>query len=228
MADSASSACRNVFYNSGSLERFAARAAHNNNKQEHRNNVPQKQSTQAFLINTRTGHIVSQYAKFNRRPEPTCCISLTHTAAAVAWQCSGCATYVSPDMMKSYIHNCAQDGRSVGIACPKCQTQIADKLAARFCDDSGADMKMIAKRRRDRRKLATDSTRPHSAASRTSPNSLSSIRRCGCCHAYVEKVGGCNHVTCLCGYKICWLCGGEFTSGHFEREECQESSESIL
>lgn len=56
-------------------------------------------------------------------------------------------------------------------------------------------------------------------ASRKNRGSILTVaktRRCGKCHARVEKSGGCNHFTCHCGYQFCWLCGREYTSGHFD------------
>ncbi|XP_059279220.1 probable E3 ubiquitin-protein ligase ARI2 [Lycium ferocissimum] len=33
-------------------------------------------------------------------------------------------------------------------------------------------------------------------------------KHCPKCHKIVEKDGGCNLVTCMCGQPFCWLCGG--------------------
>lgn len=33
------------------------------------------------------------------------------------------------------------------------------------------------------------------------------LRKCGNCHAFVEKVYGCNYVNCKCGNFFCYLCG---------------------
>jgi hypothetical protein len=32
-------------------------------------------------------------------------------------------------------------------------------------------------------------------------------RECPSCHGRIEKNGGCNHMTCRCGFEICWKCG---------------------
>ena len=37
------------------------------------------------------------------------------------------------------------------------------------------------------------------------------IQRCPRCRTPVEKIGGCNHITCLCGCKFCWLCNADIT-----------------
>jgi len=42
------------------------------------------------------------------------------------------------------------------------------------------------------------------------------IQVCPRCKTKVEKVEGCNHMTCLfCRYEFCWICGGPYTRGHF-------------
>mmetsp|Transcript_29140 Transcript_29140/g.21678 ORF Transcript_29140/g.21678 Transcript_29140/m.21678 type:complete len:109 (-) Transcript_29140:373-699(-) len=44
------------------------------------------------------------------------------------------------------------------------------------------------------------------------------VSSCPKCDTVVEKVSGCNHMTCyFCGYQWCWLCGSTYTSGHFSK-----------
>jgi hypothetical protein len=42
--------------------------------------------------------------------------------------------------------------------------------------------------------------------------------RCSQCRNYIQKDGGCNHMTCRCGHEICWCCGADWvrkgTRGH--------------
>jgi len=41
------------------------------------------------------------------------------------------------------------------------------------------------------------------------------VKKCPKCKNFVEKNGGCNHVTCPgCGVHICWRCMGEFAAGY--------------
>lgn len=50
-------------------------------------------------------------------------------------------------------------------------------------------------------------------------------RRCPKCNAWIEKAGGCNHITCKCGSHICWRCMGHFTVGeiykHLNKARCK-------
>jgi predicted nucleotidyltransferase len=42
-------------------------------------------------------------------------------------------------------------------------------------------------------------------------------RQCPQCRTAIEKNSGCNHMTCShCQYQFCWLCGGKYTSKHFQ------------
>ena len=41
-------------------------------------------------------------------------------------------------------------------------------------------------------------------------------KRCPNCKAYIEKVDGCNHITCTyCYYEWCWICGNKYNYDHF-------------
>lgn len=42
------------------------------------------------------------------------------------------------------------------------------------------------------------------------------IKKCKKCKALVQKVSGCNHMTCkVCKYQWCWLCGSPYSDIHF-------------
>ncbi|KAF8289145.1 hypothetical protein DL93DRAFT_2123282 [Clavulina sp. PMI_390] len=38
------------------------------------------------------------------------------------------------------------------------------------------------------------------------------VRRCPQCRVFMEKIDGCNHMTCNCGAHVCWRCLGVFSS----------------
>ncbi|KAG7088603.1 hypothetical protein E1B28_012577 [Marasmius oreades] len=40
------------------------------------------------------------------------------------------------------------------------------------------------------------------------------VKRCPQCQVFIEKVTGCNHMSCKCGAHICWVCMRVFTDGH--------------
>lgn len=43
------------------------------------------------------------------------------------------------------------------------------------------------------------------------------IQRCPHCKIRIEKNEGCNHMTCsFCHYQWCWICGGRYSSSHFD------------
>lgn len=43
-------------------------------------------------------------------------------------------------------------------------------------------------------------------------------KKCPKCNYKIFKDGGCNHMTCKCGYEWCWLCSQKYTPAHYSRE----------
>jgi len=42
-------------------------------------------------------------------------------------------------------------------------------------------------------------------------------KKCPQCKTMIEKISGCNHMTCSnCKFEFCWLCGGRYSSSHFD------------
>jgi hypothetical protein len=44
----------------------------------------------------------------------------------------------------------------------------------------------------------------------------SNVKRCPDCRIFIEKVDGCNHMRCLCGAHVCWICRKSFNDGIYE------------
>ncbi len=48
------------------------------------------------------------------------------------------------------------------------------------------------------------------------------IKQCPKCLFKIEKIEGCNHMTCgLCGYQWCWLCMNQYNLDHYDRGKCK-------
>jgi len=51
--------------------------------------------------------------------------------------------------------------------------------------------------------------------------------RCPRCRRMIERIEGCNHMSCStevggCGYEFCWACGGPYDGGHFTDFGCPQ------
>ena len=54
-------------------------------------------------------------------------------------------------------------------------------------------------------------------------NSADFIIQCPNCKLFMEKDGGCNHLTCLyCKYEFCRLCNKKYDNGHFSGGKCNK------
>jgi hypothetical protein len=50
-------------------------------------------------------------------------------------------------------------------------------------------------------------------------------KACPKCQCYIEKNGGCNHMTCKsCKHEFCWLCNTDYKSDHFSTTSCTQYS----
>ena len=45
------------------------------------------------------------------------------------------------------------------------------------------------------------------------------VQRCPACRACCEKVDGCNHIYCPCGFQFCYACGSECDQDHYACEK---------
>lgn len=44
------------------------------------------------------------------------------------------------------------------------------------------------------------------------------MSNCPKCKTSVEKIAGCNHMTCqYCNFQWCWICGGTYTPNHYNK-----------
>lgn len=46
------------------------------------------------------------------------------------------------------------------------------------------------------------------------------VRQCEQCRRFIESEGGCNHMTCKCGYQFCFRCGEQWKLGACQAEKC--------
>ena len=42
------------------------------------------------------------------------------------------------------------------------------------------------------------------------------FKQCKQCFFVVERIDGCNHMVCNCGYQFCYNCGGYWNNGYHE------------
>ena len=48
------------------------------------------------------------------------------------------------------------------------------------------------------------------------------VKKCPQCGIIIEKINGCNHITCTqCGYQWCWLCNEKYNIMHFKEGKCK-------
>eukprot|EP00741_Cyanophora_paradoxa_P017865 tig00021035_g17254.t1 len=91
--------------------------------------------------------------------------------------------------------------RRPAVACPACRQPFCFVHAGAHI---GTDCKTYEKRERPNEAGVAVWQREHAT-------------RCRKCRSFVEKNGGCNHVTCRCGHSFCYLCGGDYSSRHFSK-----------
>jgi hypothetical protein len=50
-------------------------------------------------------------------------------------------------------------------------------------------------------------------------------KRCPNCRMFIQKDGGCNHITCECGHEFCFVCLADWENKHYD---CLEGMENRL
>lgn len=100
----------------------------------------------------------------------------------------------TPDCRQTYRR---QTSRPVDLVCPSC--------FARTCSSCGEDHKnMTCEEYRIYRDPEEQERLNNQLAVK------SGFKRCPRCAVWVEKISGCNHMSCKCGAHICWVCLGVF------------------
>ena len=101
----------------------------------------------------------------------------------------------TPDCQQIYRHS--REARI--LQCPSCFSSICSA-----CNE--AHEGMTCKERRDQKDSSLQDRLFNEWANQ---NGI----RCPNCQAVVEKISGCNHLTCRCGAHLCWRCGQIFEAG---------------
>ena len=97
---------------------------------------------------------------------------------------------------EGYVRGKDFDARKV--ACPLCKTQICFR-----CRDEWHG-------------YCTSCSRNQELKFNDWAREKDNIGYCPKCKTRVEKVEGCNHMTCyICSFQWCWQCGGTYTPDHF-------------
>ncbi|KAI6160791.1 hypothetical protein EDD17DRAFT_1875396 [Pisolithus thermaeus] len=89
----------------------------------------------------------------------------------------------------------------VSLRCPSCFSDVCSS-----CDESHDGLQCTEVRQRQ----AEEEERQNNAWIAAQGQR---VKRCPQCNVLIEKLEGCNHMTCKCGAHICWTCMGIFTSG---------------
>jgi hypothetical protein len=99
----------------------------------------------------------------------------------------------TPDCQQIYRHS----SETRILQCPSCFSRIC--LA---CDDESHEG-MTCQERRDQKNASVQDRLFNEWAEEHG-------KRCPECRSVIEKIDGCNHITCRCGAHICWKCGKTF------------------
>ncbi|KAJ7221709.1 hypothetical protein GGX14DRAFT_430758 [Mycena pura] len=102
----------------------------------------------------------------------------------------------TPDCSQVYRRNA-----SGAIICPSCFLKVCS-----LCDEEVHDGMSC-----EERQLHSD---PDEQERRNEEwAAANGTKRCPACSVWIEKIEGCNHMTCKCGAHICWICLRQFDAG---------------
>ncbi|KAG6813469.1 hypothetical protein H0H92_010803 [Tricholoma furcatifolium] len=83
------------------------------------------------------------------------------------------------------------------LKCPSCFAEICSSCHEEAHDGMSCEERRIQKSRTE------EQLNDHWAT-------MHGVKKCPSCSVYIEKIEGCNHMTCHCGAHICWICVEEF------------------
>jgi len=79
------------------------------------------------------------------------------------------------------------------LKCPSCFAEVCSS-----CHEE-AHEGMTCDERRARKVQEEEQLNDHWAT-------IHGVKRCPSCRVWIEKIEGCNHMTCRCGAHVCWIC----------------------
>ena len=92
-------------------------------------------------------------------------------------------------------------GESKDLQCPSCF-----KTVCTSCDDEPHEGISCEDMKRRKETETTDYFEQTAASN--------GLKKCPSCSKWIQKIEGCNHMTCTCGTHFCWRCGQGFGSGN--------------
>ncbi|KAJ7118779.1 hypothetical protein C8R44DRAFT_789258 [Mycena epipterygia] len=96
----------------------------------------------------------------------------------------------TPDCSQVYRSNAS----GTAMTCPSCFLSICSS-----CDEEGHEGISCAEKR-----IQSDPGEQERLNDEWARHN--SVKRCPACSVWIEKIEGCNHMTCRCGTHICWIC----------------------
>ena len=99
----------------------------------------------------------------------------------------------------SQVYRCDRSGISLVLHCPSCLSAVCSS-----CHEEAHEGMSCAER-----KLQNDPGEQERLNDQLAMES--GFKRCPKCAVWIDKIDGCNHMSCKCGAHICWVCMQVFT-----------------